>query len=257
MVELSLLEPFSVVKYMFDDAGVSVDYEQVRHFWSHHRRMGSPWAVASSSSDRHIPLGLHGDAAKLRQLAFQPAQKMLGIFLNAPLWRPKTCRASRWLLFAIREEDLYKHHTLNAVYHRIVWSLNCLHSGMYPSTGPNGEQLEGKKKERAGQPICQGMQFSVTEIRADWVYHKQALRFHSSWAGGVTVPVCFLCPAMTRGADRFYDVSESSPLWSKQLDFVQFLAKQIPEEDPSSSGRFEVANILCFFLPFWQPKTKP
>lgn len=171
----------------------------------------------------------------MRQLAFQPAQKVIGIFLNAPLWHPKSCRASRWLLCAIREEDLYLHYTLNAIYHRIVWSLNLLHTGLYPSTGPNGEQLEGKHSLRAGTPICGGMQFAITEIRADWLYHKQLLRFRSSWKGGAKVTVCFQCPAWNSGPDRFYDVSETSPLWMKQYTFVEFMAEQMPERDPSAS----------------------
>lgn len=232
MKELSLLEPFSVVRYMFCDVGIHVDYNQVGQFWSHHWQVGSPWAVNSSASQRHIPLGLHGDGAKLRQLAYQAPQKMVGIFLNAPLWRPRSVRAGRWLLFAIREEDLYKHETLNAAYHRIVWSLNCLHSGLYPCSGPNGEPLEGKFRERANTPICNGMQFSVTEIRGDWAYHKQSLRFRSSWSGGVNVPVCFQCPAMNSGPDCYYDVSENSPLWSKQYNLVQFLVEQVPDVDP-------------------------
>ena len=155
---------------------------------------------------------------------------MIGIWLNAPLWRPKNVRASRWLLCAIREDDLYQHFTLNCIYHRIVWSLNCLHDGLYPHTGPKGEALEGKFKERAGTPLCGGMVFSVTEVRADWAYHKQLLRFASSWSGGANVPVCFQCPAWNTGTHRFYDVSEQSPLWAKQYTLVEFLVEQMPPD---------------------------
>lgn len=233
MKDLKILEPFSVVKYMFCEAGVAVDYDDVERFWSHHWEVKSPWAMGTSATNRHIPLGLHGDGAKLRQLSYQKPQKMIGIWLNCPLWRPKSVRASRWLLCAIREEYLYKHFTLNAIYHRLVWSLNCLHSGVYPSTGPKGEPLEGKHKERAGTEICNnGMKFSVTEVRGDWSYHKQLLRFFSSWAGGANMPVCFLCPAWNSGPDRFYDVSETSPLWRKQYTLVSFLIEQMPETDP-------------------------
>lgn len=199
MTELTLLEPFSIVKYMFGEAGVSVDYDAVKKFWSHHKAMGSPWALNSTATDEHIPLGLHGDGAKVRQLAYQPAQKIVGIWLNAPLWRPKSVRASRWLIAAIKEEDLYQHYTLDCLYKRITWSLNCLHSGVFPSTGPNGETLEGKKLARAGTPICDGKVFAVTEVRADWVYHKQVLRFQSSWKGGARVPVCFFALRGTLG----------------------------------------------------------
>ena len=234
MKPLTLMEPFSVVKYMFCEAGVAVDYAEVEAFWNHHWDVKSPWAIESTATSKHIPLGLHGDGAKLRQLSYQKPQKMIGIWLNAPLWRPKSVRASRWLLCAINEESLYQHFTLNAIYHRLCWSLNCLHSGTYPSTGPKGEPLEGKQKERAGRPICSGMVFAVTEVRADWVYHKQVLRFHSSWSGGANTPVCFQCAAWNSGPDRFYDTSDSSPLWRKQYSLEEFLVHQMPQEHPSA-----------------------
>lgn len=233
MTEISILEPFSVVQYMFCEAGLEVDYDQVEKFWGHHRSVGSPWAKHSKASSRHIPLGLHADGAKIRQLAYCPPQKLVGIFLNAPLWRPKAARASRWLLCCIREEHLYKHHTLNKIYHHIVWSLNLLYDGFFPHTGPNGEILEGKAKERAGLAICGGMRFAVTELRADWLYHKEALRFRSSWKGGASIPVCFQCPAMASGACAYYHVDVNSILWQKQYSLVQFLVDQMPANDPS------------------------
>lgn len=237
---------------MVCEAGIHIDFDQVKEFWAHHRRMQSPWAVNAQATDVHVPLGLHGDGAKLRQLAFQPAQKMVGIWLNAPLWRPKNVRASRWLLCAVREEDLYKHYTLNAIYHRIVWSLNCLYEGVYPRTGPNGEQLEGKYKARAGQPICNGLKFCVTEVRGDWAYHKQSLRFKSSWSGGKNVPVCFQCPALGSGPDCYYNVREDSQLWGKQYSLTEFLNQQMPE-DPCAFGFIHQAfqsklALPCFFI---------
>ena len=248
MKELKLLEPFSVVRYMFGEAGLAVDFEQVAKFWEHHRDVKSPWIKDTTATSKHIPLGLHGDGAKIRQLSYQKPQKMVGIWLNAPLWRPKSVRASRWLLCAILEEDLYKHFTLNAIYHRLVWSLNCLHSGLYPHTGPNGEALVGTQKERAGTPICHGLQFAVTEVRGDWSYHKQVLRFHSSWSGGANMPVCFLCPAWNTGPQRFYDVSNASPLWRKQYTLVEFLHEQMPSEGPSISDfNFSGAILVVLF----------
>lgn len=231
MVWLSLLEPFSVVKYMFSDGGVCIDPKDIKQFWNHHCTVGSPWASGweAAAEKQHVPLGLFGDAAKVRQLSYQKAEKMLGIFLNAPLWRPRSCRAARWLLFAIREEDLFENKTLDAVYHHICWSLNCLYDDKYPSTGPRGQELTGKQKERAGKSICGGLKFCVTELRADWLYHRQCMRFSSSWKAGVHKGVCFLCPAMTHGAERYWDIELSSPIWDQQFTLNQFVVQQLPE----------------------------
>ena len=76
MIDFGILEPFTVVKYMFCEAGVQVNYAQVAEFWKHHRDVRSPWAIHSKASDRHIPLGLHADGAKIRQLAYCQPQKI-------------------------------------------------------------------------------------------------------------------------------------------------------------------------------------
>ena len=177
MVELEILEPISVINYMFGRGGVDIPPAFINEFWDHHRSVGSPWAIHSDATRDHVPLGLFGDAVKYRQKSYGKPEKMLAVFLNAPLWRPKLARASRWLLWAIPEKDLYLHHTVDAVFRRIVWSLNVLHTGVFPTCGPGGETLSGKHAERAGQPISGGLCFATTELRGDWLYHRQ-VTFH-------------------------------------------------------------------------------
>ena len=246
MQQLQILDPMSVVRYMFMEAGLELPMQDVHQYWDHLHACGSPFALNASASRDHIPLGLFGDAVKFRQLSFGKPQKMVGVFLNCPLWRPKWSRASRWLLFAIRESDLTDAvypGTLDAVYHQIVWSLNYLHDGHYPRTGPHGEPLQGRQQERAGKPVCEGRRFCVTEIRADWLYHKQLLRFRSSWLSGVKAPVCFLCPAYSRGADCWLDVEDSSPVWRKQYGVAEFLSEQCPRNASTLP-----LNVCCMLV---------
>ena len=127
--------------------------------------------------------------------------------------------------------QICKSSKLNKIYHHVTWSLNFLYEDKYPSSGPNGEELVGKQKDRAGQSICGGLKFSLTEIRGDWLYHKQVFRFRSSWKGGTNLPVCFQCPAMASGVNRYYHVDASTPLWSKQYNLIQFLVQQLPETE--------------------------
>lgn len=248
MQELEVLDPMSVVRYMFLESGLELPMQDVHQYWDHLRAFGHPFALNASASRDHIPLGLFGDGVKFRQLSFGRPQKMVGVFLNCPLWRPKWSRASRWLLFAIREDHLTTAvypGTLDAVYHHIVWSLNCLHDGHCPRTGAYGEPLPEKHQQRAGKPICQGRRFCVTEIRADWLYHKQLLRFRSSWLGGVKAPVCFLCPAFSSGADTWLNVEDSSPLWTKQYSVAEFLTEQCP---PNPSALPQRRNPIGHFV---------
>ena len=248
MTTLEMLEPFSVISYLWQDVGVKVSKESVEQWWKHHREFGAKWAEYSSASLQHVPLTLYGDAARTRQVPFGPPGKVLGLFLSCPLFRPKSASASRWLLFSIDEYLLFGHKTMDAVLTRLTWSLNCLYTGVYPKCGPAHEALTGSQAARAGQPICGGTVFAVCQLRGDWVWHKDLFRLKSSWKSGATQPVCFLCPAMARGTNRYYNVGDSSPLWQQQFSFCQFLCQQIPASKPCHLDAL-CASVLCRLKP--------
>ena len=91
---LEYLEPHSLVRFLWKDAGLSIDEDLVREYWREYRARGHAWAVESRASDDFIPLGLYGDGCRVRHVAHQPVQKCVGIFLNCPLFRPYGSRAS-------------------------------------------------------------------------------------------------------------------------------------------------------------------
>ena len=71
----------------------------------------------------------------------EPGEKMIGLFLNLPLWRPRSIRVSRFLLTCVQEELLVGRTTLDCLWRHIVWACNVLHDGRWPHTGPNGEPM--------------------------------------------------------------------------------------------------------------------
>lgn len=240
---IEMLEPFSVIEYLWNTVGIDLDQQAVRTFWEEHRKRGTPWAVHSDADSDVIPLGLYGDACRIRQQAHQPAQKALGIFLNCPIFRPHSSRASRWLLMSIDEGLLYKRKTLNKIMARIVWSLNILSEDRYPACGPHGESFSGKFQDRVGQRIT-GKRFSVVELRGDWLHHKHVFAFNSTWQAGKNKPVCFCCPAYRSGECRYYNILETSPLWQRQYTLGQFLRLEMPKKDPSNLANFHVLAYL-------------
>lgn len=133
MCDIPMLQPHSLISYLWDHVGVRLREGDCANYWKHFRDLNVPWAVAHPASNDHIPLGIYGDGARVRQVSFAPVQKIIGIWMNVPLWRPRSCRASRWLLCAVEEELLYRHHTLHAIYTQIAWSLNILFHGVHPS----------------------------------------------------------------------------------------------------------------------------
>lgn len=233
LVDLDVLDPFDLVHYLWNVIGIDVPEAAVRQYWQHHRSRGSAWALHSQASECTMPLGLYGDSVKVRS-TYQGLEKMVGIFLNVPLYRPRSVRCSRWLLCTVQEHLLHSHHTLDCIFRYLTWALNQLYTGKFPTCGPDGEALTGKAASRAGQWVCpkNKLTFQVTELRGDWLWHKQVFRFRSSWKGGSKQPVCFKCKAWAKGPvdQLYYHIEENSPLWSTEYPtVVDFLVDQCPD----------------------------
>ena len=225
MTTLSLLEPFSLIAFLWNDVGIHIEPSAVHKYWSFNKAHGAPWAINHPASEDHIPLAIYGDSAKIRQTPLGP-EKVLGVFLSCPLWRPRSIRCSRWLIFSIMEDKLYTWRTLHQVYRRIVFSLNVLYTGIMPCKDINGCDIT-KSRCQPGQRLVK-KKFALTEVRGDWVYHKQLFRFRSSWQGGTNMPVCFLCKAMAAEEPYYFNVSPGASCWNTLYNLTDFLADQMP-----------------------------
>ena len=231
-VELEMLDPHALVAFLFNDCGVVLPDEKVARFWQHHEEVKSPFLTAYDGTHFHVPVGLYGDGAKARQQAYQLPEKVVGIFLNLPLWRPKSSRLSRFLIFAIEEDLCFGRRTLNAIYARITWSLNHMFFGKWPEKGPAGENLTDP---RAGTLLTpDGKKFALTEHRGDWSFMKWVLGFRSSWKAGTTAPVCYRCSAWGKGppATQYFHVGENAATWATEYNRTQFILNEMPAVDP-------------------------
>ena len=174
-----ILEPHKVIHYLFTSAGLDIPQEHVSSFWHCVRDLGKePWTSVSHASREHIPLGLYGDSCRVAG-----GHKQLGLFLNLPLWRPPSARLSRFLLASIEESRLWGSETLDTILAAIVRSMNYLYVG-----------VDASQNQLAG-----GRLFAGTELRGDWLFHKQVWRFASSWLSPKNV--CYLCDAKGRDPD--------------------------------------------------------
>ena len=231
MVDLELIDPHVMVSYLWNTIGLRIDSECVKTFWAHHRTVASPWTeVCRDAPDTMIPLGIYGDSARARQLPYSAPEKVVGIFMNCPLFRPKSVRQSRWLLFVLEEELLVGRETLNAVYRRLTWSFNILRHGLKPTRGPSNEQLS----QSPGVPItADGYKFFCAEIRGDWAWHKFTFGLMSSWKAGTNAPVCWKCPVYATGdaATQYYHVDEQSVDRFPEHTLVEFILKEMPREN--------------------------
>lgn len=208
-----ILLPHEVLTFLFDHVGVVIDPARVEEYWKHSRLVGEPWSLAHPASDQHIPIGIHGDGARLWTV--QQMEKHFAISLNLVLFRPRSTRYSRWVLFSIPTEKILKNRTLNRVWRKIAWSINLCFSGL----GPEGRPL-----------TKQHLRFALTEIRGDQEFHRDCWRPTSSWLSKTMV--CFKCPAAARGpAPYLYWNNGSDCAWDREeFSLETFVTQRLKEK---------------------------
>ena len=240
MEEIGILDPVSIISYLFNTVGILIPDIDVKKYWDHYRSepVSARWALNHPATNEAIPCGLYGDSCKIRQ-----GEKMLGIYMNLPLFRPRSIRSSRFLLVAVQEELMYKRKTLDCIWRHIVWRMNLLVAGKYPHCDINGVPLQGPQLQLAGSEVVPGKTFAVTELRGDWVWWKECLSFRSSWKAGALFPVCFKCEARAVEPFLYYHVGEDSHVWQTEYTtLADFLTNQMPQ-DPRYLD--EQASLLC------------
>lgn len=249
MATYHLMYPHEIIAHLFN-SGINIDKEAVRHFWRMSKANLEPWALFSKASESHIPLGLYGDGATVT-FRCGKQESVLGLFMDLPLWRPKSVRASRFLLCVIEEAKLWKWHTLNLILREVVWSFNLLDTGLHPSVGMQGGELPPDMLKVANTNICKnGNVFTVTEIRGDWSWMKKIFRFHASWQGRST---CHLCAAKSVGpySDRYYNFESAS--WETdrgEYTLAQFLNTEMPSVGVCHLHCLQncMCSRLCFYV---------
>ena len=187
-----MLDPHEVLHYVHTKLDLTVQAESVSSYWKSAAQNGAGWATQQNNLAA-IPVGIYGDETKYGMHESQ--EKVLAIFLNLVLWRPKNIRLSRLLLCSIRSKFLLPAaETLYPIFHRIVWSMGWASKGIFPTTGMLGAALTRQQQAKAGQSL--GGQFYVTELRGDLLWHKQVWNFSDGWR---STNVCFFCRATSTG----------------------------------------------------------
>lgn len=227
-----ILFPHRLVSYLFDTCQLQIPDAAVGQFWDNAMAVGEPYARPES---RHrVPLGFYGDAAQL--ITKVKLEKLLCLWINLPLFRPRSIRYSRFLVWSCDNSLLYKNRTVNTVLRWITWSLNCLFEGKNPMMRPGNQPLASQSEQKlAGTWLTQKhYQFQVVEIRGDWEFHKMVWQFKCSWKGGVNVGICFRCPAMTRCNDPgllYWNIDEDASWSQQEFDTTDYVCQRLPSQN--------------------------
>lgn len=225
-----IIYPHDYISFLFNTVKLHIGQASLTRYWVHSKATGQGWAVyGPPDNDQCIPLGLYGDCAKLTTI--YKSEKLLCIWANLPLWRPKSTRASRWLIFSIMHDQLFKSHTIDTVMKHVLWSLEALYKGEIPQRGPFGNDLPKHMAGRAGEPITTSKhRFITTEYRGDWEWHRDLWHFaNCSWLGK---SVCWQCDAQAGGPhnNAYWNV-EPNALWvNNEFTKAQFLARRQREK---------------------------
>lgn len=192
-----------------------------RRYWEFHSQAGYEWAQGVPTDA--MPLGLYGDGARVNTKF--GSINLIALFFSIPLWKPKTVRASRFLITVLPEEKLWKHHSLQVVLRRITWSINSLISGKHPAKGPYNEDLPKHLLHCAGRRFI--FNCSLSEIRGDWQWLKRIFRFKCAWNA---VNVCHFCRALSKSNDPadLYWAFENNNWDAHRFSVEEFLDERIP-----------------------------
>ena len=226
-----MLWPHEIFDYLFNDLGFTVSLEERKSYWEEAKSSGEPWAVRNPASVAHHPCGIYGDSARLPTSYTQ--EKVTGIFLNLVLFRPRSIRCSRFLLWSCDTKKLFRNRTTNQILRYIVWSFQFAFIGKHPTHTMGGRPLDTPK---AGTPLTPANDcFCITENRGDWEWHLLLWRFNASWKGN---EICYRCPAVCTGpVGMCYCTTNEDADWLHQeFGTSQFLARRLKSRNLCNSG---------------------
>ena len=224
-----IIDVHKILHFLFDDAELQIPEEIIHEYWQKSKQFGEEWAQHISEENylKFIPIGLYGDSARVRTTF--GSENVISVYCNLVLWRPKSVRFSRFLVFTIPEERCTA-NTLTAALRRIVWSCNHAYNGVFPTAGPSGQNLSGKDAQMQGLPLTKkGFQFQVTEIRGDWAWHKKIFRFHKcQWNGDKMCPFCDARGLSDKWEECYWNLESNN---HQDFDLSAFLANRIPPQN--------------------------
>ena len=232
-MEIPILYPHEVLHYVHSVVKLTVHDESVASYWRRAAENGAGWAT-NQPDHSVIPVGIYADETKYG--LHESQEKVLAVFLNLVLFRPKNIRLSRFLICTIRSKFLLRGtETLYPLFTRFVWSMGWASKGVFPTTGFMGSALSEKSQQLAGQSL--GAKFLVTELRGDLAWHKLIWGFEDGWS---STKVCFFCEATGAGSrrDLYYEHTGDGAFWRTTI-FRETLDWVV--------GKLDL-NRLCFLV---------
>ncbi len=89
---------------------------------------------------------------------------------------------------------------MERVYFNAVHPAEVAYMGVWPNTGPNGEELDMVRRTKAGRPMKES--YATVEFRGDWKWHKEILGMKKGYNCN---DICHMCVASAKaGASQYF-----------------------------------------------------
>lgn len=212
-IKIPVQLPHLLLEYLLCDCSLQIEDDLVRKWWNHLDSVNDDIAVETREFRRLIgdgtgslcwPLGIHGDEANIG-LINNPTNKIIGVTLNIPLFRPMATRISRWLLFAVESERVWSvEETIFPVLEAITLSVN-----------------------HAIQYGVKGRHFILTEIRGDQAWFRYIFKHKAYWIGN---NICFRCKACAKPNSLNYTLNGVAGGWESTVrSTLDFITEELEE----------------------------
>lgn len=162
---IPMYDPHAVLTYLFDECNLHIDQRTIQKYWAEAASRGCPWAQNETGDDCRIPVKIFGDDC----VYDERLTKCYALVLSLPLWRPKSARNSRFILWAQKSTEFIGFEGLQPLLARMVWSLNLVYD---------------QKLEKSGH------RFSVCEIGGDWSWNRFFWEMAPHWNSHDPCPFC-------------------------------------------------------------------
>eukprot|EP00438_Fugacium_kawagutii_P019429 Skav224441 [mRNA] locus=scaffold3543:1565:2383:+ [translate_table: standard] len=221
--------PYDVVRYLICDCGLKLDPALVSNYWSHLESVGDDHALATQQfralAGQVWPLGFYGDEAAMG-LVNAPTNQIFGLYINFPLYRPRSTRLSRFLVFSVESDKIVSmEKTVFPALEAIKESFNLL-----TSVGVGG------------------VRFLVSELRGDQVFFRSLFK-HKSWWKAKNI--CFRCRAHAGPGSLNYCTypERVNDGWkATERTTHEFLTEEMPHIDPCNLA---LGPHECFCIGTW------
>ena len=179
--QVPMFDPHVLLSYLFDDIGLKIDPGVVTKYWEDAAARGCPWALQEPQPRNRMPVKIFGDDC----VYDEQLNKAYGLVLSLPLWRPKSARNSRFLIWAQKSKQFAGFEGLLPLLARMVWSLNLAYNEPLPKSG---------------------LRFAVCEIGGDWSWNRFFWQMDRHWNGHTPCPFCNTEKFGPNGYSRLNDI---------------------------------------------------